>query len=116
MLLIMSILLFGLMLTDIIIYSLKGKGYNNIFIILDDLEILLFSILLFLSFLFPYIKKRNINPTVRLIVGIINFFSGFALRIFSGFRSDISGGHAIVLFILRLSFTFISLIVSASNS
>ena len=80
-LLVMAILQFLIIITDIILLAKVDYGSGTPFIIVDDVGILAVSVLFFLSFLFNIPNKdEKINGLIRSLVTVLVWFIGFALR------------------------------------
>ena len=84
MLLVMAILQFLIIITDIILLAKIDYGSGTAFIIVDDVAILAVAILFFLSFLLNIPNKdEKINGAIRSIVTVLVCFIGVTLRGFS---------------------------------
>ena len=80
MLLVMSILMFIFLISEILYFNLLGKYTENIFIIVDEVGILVVAILFLISFIFNCNNKDGINPIVRTVITCIVCFVGIVIR------------------------------------
>lgn len=88
MLLVMSILMFLFLIAEISVFNSLGIYYDNVFVIIDEIGILVCAILFLISFIFSCNNKVGINPIVRTVITVVVWFLGAALRGMGGSMSD----------------------------
>ena len=117
MLLVMSILMFIFLISEILYFNSLGIYTENIFIIVDEIGILVVAILFLISFIFSYNNKDGINPIVRTAITVIVWFVGFAIR-GMGNTMDHNFDYAYINFIflrIRTFILFFSIPISTIN-
>lgn len=116
MLLVMSIIMFLFLIAEITIFNSLGIYFDNVFVIVDEIGILVCAILFLISFI---TKERNvINPIMRSVITGIVWFVGFGLRGFGNIMSDNTfneGGIKFGFLGLRSFILFFSIPVSTIN-
>ena len=72
--------MFTFLITEILFLNSRGIYTENIFIIVDEVGILVVAILFLISFIFACNNKHGINPIVRTVITVIVWFVGFGIR------------------------------------
>ena len=117
MLLVMSILMFIFLISEYFILSSIDLAFKNVFIIIDDVGILIIAILFLVSFIYSIYGLKGINSIVRSIMTVFVWFVGFAIRGIGNMSSDFdNGGTLFALLGIRAFLLFVSIPISFLNN
>lgn len=116
MLLVMAILQFFIIIIDIIFIIKFNHGTGMVFIIIDDIGIIVCAILFLLSFIYSSSEGNKINGKVRTIITAVVWFVGFAFRGIANMKANSNNiGALFGVMMIRTLILFFSIPVSFLN-
>ena len=117
MLLVMSILMFIFLISEYFILLSMDLAFKNVFIIIDDVGILIIAIIFLVSFILSINGFKRINQIARTILTIFVWFFGAAIRGIGNTKINNFDNIETLFNLLgiRVFLLFISIAVSALN-